>query len=448
MPLLGVALLASAAVAFGSYVIGDQWARSQALSRYTAIKSALSPASFLMTTTVVDSVAELTETELLAVNADGLIIHSSMDLTGQTVSPAAAAPTPELNSLSVGGRSFQYRTFQRRSRTDEGDLRMVVLFDESQLRSTRLTAASLPLLTGISTVVLLTSVTYLLTARILKRLARLQSQVDRIAEGDFSIQVSSDTSDEIGLLGRAVTRMSHQLESMWQTLNRQQGQKLLHQVAGGLAHQLRNSLTGARMAVELHQRNCKTDDDSLGVALAQLEQTESHVRRMLLVASGKQEDDRPQTVDECFTDIRGTVDGTAKHLRVQLNWKLDPDLSNYLVSDGPTLHAAVTNLAINALEEANEVLIRVNNQFNDQQLRIEVVDNGEGPPEEVASELFEPFVTSKPEGLGLGLPLVMRAAQRLGGEIEWYREDTTTTFVLTIPVSCSHPLPSSSINDA
>ncbi|MEM8668404.1 MAG: HAMP domain-containing sensor histidine kinase [Planctomycetota bacterium] len=454
IPLLTVALLASVAVALGSYWIGDQWAKRQALTRYDSIESNLAPASFLVTSTVVESVAELTETELIAVNSIGIVFESSIESFGPTIPQEVTEASDGLAPIELDDRRYLYRTFARRSRPDEADLRIVVLFDENQIQSTRLRAALLPLVTGLSTVILLTFFTVYLTNRLLRRLARLQSKVDQIALGNFDVQLQADTSDEIGLLGRAVAQMGMQLESMWQTLNRQQGQKLLHQVAGGLAHQLRNSLTGARMAIELHQQQFHDDDESLNVALSQLEQTESHVRRLLLVASGKQERDEPQRVDNCLDDIRSTIDGTAKHLRVTLSWTLDPTLNTMQVLDGPTLHAAVTNLAINAMEEATVVEIFVRRksiQENPEQenpaqenpeertrgdvVEFEVIDNGKGPPDSVAQDIFEPFVTSKPEGLGLGLPLVMRAAQRLGGEVNWSRENDTTRFTLTIPVS-------------
>ena len=56
-------------------------------------------------------------------------------------------------------------------------------------------------------------------------------------------------------------------------------------------------------------------------------------------------------------------------------------------------------------------------------------------PPEVSTELFEPFVTSKPEGLGLGLPLVARAAERLGGRVEWDRHSEKTRFILTAKIT-------------
>ncbi len=433
LPLLTVALLASVAVAVGSYLLGDRWARDQIATRYRGIESTLSRASFPLTRQVVASIAELTDSELITLSANGDVTQASLSLPNRKRIPdLAATPTDHSTDrlVSIGDQRFRYAVFDREIFTSDQAVKVVVLFDEAQLQASRMRAASLPLVTGLSTVILLTSVTLWLAGRLTRRLSRLGGIVNRIAEGDFDTSVPIGPEDEVGRLGLAVSRMSGQLRQMWTTLQRQQGQKLLHQLAGGLAHQLRNSITGARMAVELHQRHCSDADDTLSVALTQLEQTEGHIRRLLTVASGKQGDEQPQTVGQCLDDCRATLSATAKHLCVELIWIIDDKLRCHGVNDGPSLSAALTNLVLNALQQATRVEVSV---ARDEQhrLRIDVVDNGSGPPHDVAAEIFEPFVTSKPEGLGLGLPLVARAARRLGGEVEWTRDGERTRFTLT-----------------
>ena len=434
LPLLAVAFLASLGVALGSYLLGDRWARDEVSARYQGIEATLSTAAFPLNRQVVASIAEMTDTELVTLRGNGEVAESSLDLPeGASFRELAGASTISTagDLITIAGKAFRFRVFDRRNRNSDDAAKVAVLFDEASLRSSRLRAASLPLATGISTIVLLTSVTLIFASRLIRRLSRLQQQVNQIAEGDFKTSVPIGAGDEVGKLGMAVSRMSEQLQQLWATLQRQQGQKLLHQVAGGLAHQLRNSITGARMAVELHQKHCRHSDDTLAIALAQLEQTEGHVRRLLRVAAGKQEQDHPQAVSQCVDDVRSTLSATAKHLCIELNWQIDDQLQDDQVADGPSLNSAVTNLVLNAMQAGKRVDVMIARQAGGR-LRVDVIDDGNGPPDDVAEEIFEPFVTSKPEGLGLGLPLVARSARRLGGEVEWAREDNQTRFTVTV----------------
>ncbi|HMF12059.1 MAG TPA: ATP-binding protein, partial [Gemmataceae bacterium] len=65
---------------------------------------------------------------------------------------------------------------------------------------------------------------------------------------------------------------------------------------------------------------------------------------------------------------------------------------------------------------------------------VEVRDSGPGPAPEIADRLFEPFVTGKSEGVGLGLAMARQAAESHGGRITWRREEDQTCFVIELPV--------------
>ena len=66
-----------------------------------------------------------------------------------------------------------------------------------------------------------------------------------------------------------------------------------------------------------------------------------------------------------------------------------------------------------------------------------VEDDGPGPPAELASSLFESFVTSKPEGIGLGLTVAVTVAQAHHGSLTWNRRLDRTRFELTVPKSAT-----------
>lgn len=429
-----MSVLAAVAVAIASYWFGDRWARQQLVARFEGIAGTLSRAPFPLNR-FVGSLAELTNTELMTLRNDGSVSTSSLELPPKFDSTAIAIQAPPLeSSIAIAGRRYLVGDFPRQgpgAAADQGVDRVVVLFDESELRAARLRAASLPLFTGLSIIFLLTSVTLLIAGRLISRLRRLGQKVDQIAAGEFETDIPVGVHDEIGVLAKTVGRMGDQLRQLWNQLSRNQSEKLLHQIAGGLAHQLRNGLTGARMAIELHSANCdQPDDESLSIALTQLEQTEDYVRRLLLLAAGKQDEDHPARARRCLGDIRGSLDATAKHLHVDLGWEIADDLQDQSVTDGRSLSAAISNLVLNAIQAGKRIVVSAS-VSDDGSLQVDVEDDGPGPGGDVAAELFEPFVTSKPEGLGLGLPLVARSAERLGGSVKWDRSEQRTRFTLT-----------------
>ena len=66
-------------------------------------------------------------------------------------------------------------------------------------------------------------------------------------------------------------------------------------------------------------------------------------------------------------------------------------------------------------------------------LKVSIIDNGPGIPEDLTSNLFDPFVTSKPNGTGLGLALVAKLVGDHGGVVECESRPGRTEFRVMLP---------------
>ena len=102
------------------------------------------------------------------------------------------------------------------------------------------------------------------------------------------------------------------------------------------------------------------------------------------------------------------------------------------------LEQAFANLVLNAIEAApaknGEVVVSLTKR--DGRAVIGVEDNGPGVADEIAERLFEPFETTKPRGMGLGLPLAKEIATRHGGALSWRpRSPHGTRFELELPLA-------------
>ena len=68
-------------------------------------------------------------------------------------------------------------------------------------------------------------------------------------------------------------------------------------------------------------------------------------------------------------------------------------------------------------------------------IAVTIADNGPGVPEALLGNLFDPFVTSKPGGRGLGLPLVAKLVRAHEGVIEFQSKPGATRFTVLLPIS-------------
>jgi signal transduction histidine kinase len=443
-PLVGVSMAVALLVAWGSAVQGRAWAVKEVRNVFAGIDQTLRRAAFPLTPSVLQSVAGLTDTDLITVDLQRRVLATTIE--GHDRGQAFALPTqtgqPSGKSgwdgmpLTLGRERYLVYVMDRAESSRQLDqvARVFVLFKQDRIDAAARRAAALPLVTGLSTVLLLTTVMLVISSRLIHRLIRLEQSVGLVAAGQFDRPVSDHATDELGRLGNAVDSMSRQLNQLWEQVNRQQREKLVHQIAGGLAHQMRNTLTGSRLAMELHQRECPNrDHDDIAIAIRQLDTAEDYVRRMLQVGSGDQTADRPAAVRGSLDDVCANQAVVAKHLHVELDCHFEDALAGYLVADGPSFSAAISNLVLNAMQVAR--VVRVRADCMDGYCTVTVADDGPGIATEVRDSLFEPFVTSKAEGMGLGLPLVRRAANRLGGQVEWKRDGEMTVFTFVCQVS-------------
>ena len=104
------------------------------------------------------------------------------------------------------------------------------------------------------------------------------------------------------------------------------------------------------------------------------------------------------------------------------------------------LRAALVNLTLNAVDATGrDGTLRIVAAPADGRLVLAVEDDGPGPPEAIRDTLHEPFVTGKPEGIGLGLAVAQAVAESHGGRLSWERRDGWTRFAITVPLESAVP---------
>jgi signal transduction histidine kinase len=274
-----------------------------------------------------------------------------------------------------------------------------------------------------------------------RRLRELERQTRRIAGGDFSPVPLPRRNDEIRDLAQSVNDMAGRLAQFQETTKRNERLQLLGQIGGGLAHQLRNGLTGARLAVQLFLRECAKpmDTSALEVALRQLTLLEAHLKRFLDLGRDGEGRREPCSLPALVHEAVALLQPQCRHAGIELRESGGTNVP-LVLGDAGQLQQLVLNVLGNAIEAAGPggvVEVRWHEQTQptppSSSVVLEVRDSGPGPKPEVADRLFEPFVTDKSEGVGLGLAVARQVAEAHGGRIAWHHRDGWTCFCVELP---------------
>jgi signal transduction histidine kinase len=440
IPLIAIQIAAVTATTLLTAALTARRSEREIIGRVNGVIDTLGHANFPYTASVLAKMAGLAGAHFVAYTDDGRVNAAS--IPGFENLPPLLRSAPKATHLNSLGSSptvildrTRYLAVPLRSSNSPQSASLLVLYPETSWRQARWEASLPPLALGVGSLALMTLITCVIARRMSVRVDRVKEQVAAIAEGHFQELHLGREHDEIDELSRSINRMCSQLREMRHTIHQSERTRILAQLAAGLAHQLRNSLTGARMSIQLHAKRFPAEprDRSLDVALRQLAMTEEQVKGLLSL--GRVESRCPAACDLAglLRNIAFLVGPACEHAQVTLDLCADgPPLE--VTADESALRAAALNLALNAVEAAGSGgLVRLRAICDDKAVAIEICDTGPGPPPELADCLFEPFTTSKPEGVGLGLALVQQVADRHGGTLSWTRDGRETRFRLSLP---------------
>lgn len=438
---LPFALLLAIAVVGGavlSSVVSARRAGAIETQRLARVVEALSAADFPYSPVVLQRMRGLSGAEFIAVDADGSSALSTLP-AATTLPPLGDVPTLETSSTSltrfpsitVSGQEYFLSRIESR-----GPQRppLYVLYPRETWERLQWDSAWPPLAIGALSLLLMLVVSGWLAHHIGRRVDVVRRLLSDLEAGRYPRLEPPALHDEISALIDSANQLSGRLESLQGEIARTERLRLLAQLAGGFAHQLRNAIAGARLAIQLHARQCPaSDDDGLDVALRQLRLTEQQVQALLSLSREPRGTPAGGDLSTVLGEVASLVAPQAEHLQIQL--KFDDRLSEPCpVVNRDGLRGALLNLVLNGFDAAGVGgRVAVDAELADDAVRVTIADSGPGPPELLRDRLCEPFVTSKPEGIGLGLVLAQQAAEDQHGTLTWSRQQNETVFLLRWP---------------
>ena len=217
-------------------------------------------------------------------------------------------------------------------------------------------------------------------------------------------------------------------------------------MASVLAHEIRNPLAGISGAAQLIASNASTEDkEFLDIIQLEVERIGLLVKSFEAFGEIKPIINQPINIHNVLNQaVRSAKAGYASHINIIEQY--DPSLP-LAGGDSNLLLQVIQNLLKNAAEAVPKtqgqitintsfkqgIRINLGNSKKGLPLQISIMDNGDGVPDQIKDDIFDPFVTSKPNGSGLGLSLVSKVISDHGGVVEYCRNQQRSVFTLLLP---------------
>jgi signal transduction histidine kinase len=238
-----------------------------------------------------------------------------------------------------------------------------------------------------------------------------------------------------GIIRRAAAQLSGQQARLLEAETMAAVGEMGSTVAHGIRNPLASIRSSAELALDLPDCNWREQADAI---VAAADRIEASIRDLLSFSRPPGSGVAPVAVNRLATEA---VDGLQREFqRKGVLWRLELDPSDpQVLVDPGTLRHLLASLVVNGLEAiAGGGTVVVSTSLSDDRRRVSVAirDTGSGISPQQMKHVMRPFYTSKPQGLGLGLPLAKRVIERLGGTFAISSEKGKgTTVDLTLPVA-------------
>jgi signal transduction histidine kinase len=343
-----------------------------------------------------------------------------------------------------------------RGRTSPADepMRLYVLVPESQVAAAKQASERTIAWVTVAAIVAATLLAFWLSSGILRPIRRLATRMDALSEqaSEEGFSGGRDAAAalapaEIARLTKSFDRLLAHLEEARKKLAHSARLAMLGQLSASVAHELRNPLSGITMNARVladELARAGISDSSLDRIIREADRMNLYLEELLGLASGEAKPETPHDLaalplvrlDEVSESVLALVEGRCRHggVAVRREWSA---AALRVRADELQIRQTILNLVLNALDAmpAGGTLTLATSRGASGALRLSVADTGKGVHVPEGADVFEPFVTTKSGGVGLGLYVCRRNVERHRGRIGYDSSDGGTTFWFELPAA-------------
>jgi len=251
--------------------------------------------------------------------------------------------------------------------------------------------------------------------------------------------------DEVGRLAAAFNEMFDRLDQAQAALVRSEKLALTGLLAARVAHDIRNPLSSIKMQTQLLAQS-KMDGERAGpvlqAVLRDIAQVESVVRDLLELARPGELKRTRSSLNDAVTEVLQQLAPQLTHRKIAAATRFAPGLPAPDLDVG-RFKQALLNVMVNAADampNGGTLQVSTRAEAAGSTLVLEVCDDGVGIEPELLGRVFDPFVSTKREGVGLGLVNAKAVVESHGGRIAVApREPRGTCVSIWLPVGGEQP---------
>ena len=212
-----------------------------------------------------------------------------------------------------------------------------------------------------------------------------------------------------------------QISAMEEQLKRADRLSALGVLAAGIAHEIRNPLTGMKMIVQLLESEFSQDDsrrEPLGIIQKEIDRLEGIIGNLLDFARPTKpkavEVEVEKVIDDCYQLVKNQLRKQGINYSKSVAEKLP-----LVIGDPDQLKQVFINIITNAIQALTPGgQLRISLDHREEALVVAFEDTGAGISADRLQDIFNPFMTTKEDGTGLGLSMAQRIVEEHGGKIE------------------------------
>lgn len=441
IPFAVVALVVISASAFIALSEVSRAFESRIQRQILNTSDVISRGGFAFNAAILRSVKAITGADVITFDADGAILATTLDASrGTLIRTLTGSAAADQARAAAGGLVSEMACdapcyVSYRQVADRPGVMVAVMAETTEVAAAIRAVATTIMVAAFASLAALVLVSQLVARRVTAPIDDLVRFTHDVAGGSRSRARTG--ADEVGRLALAFNEMLDRLDTSQSALVRSEKLALAGLLAARVAHDIRNPLASMKIHAQLLQSRVKADDRSqtlIGSVLHDISQLESVIRDLIELARPGELRRMPADLNAIVRTVLKQLDARLLHRRVGVELDL-ADRLPLVLADAGRLSQALLNVIVNALDAMpNGGTLTIATRFEGPNVILEVDDDGEGIDPDILDRVFDPFVSSKPEGVGLGLVNVKAVVESHGGRIELgSRQPRGTRAKMTIP---------------